>query len=196
MAYIPEKHKKYNLLERWKGYEIFIENWDLKDNLCMLLGEGCIERAFESLEEALEYYESVKKRISNSNYNHEVELLTEYIIDLEKKNHREVWSVLRYKGCEYEKYNKFEIGKYYYMPCMEDEDVFLGILDDEGIPVDWIPTTCDIWEVVDDPTGLAARIMDGEIKGVTEEDYWKNCDAYDIMVAMLKEMEKKYSIGR
>lgn len=44
MAIIPEKHKKYNLLERWKRCEIFVEDWELKEVLCELLGEDCIER--------------------------------------------------------------------------------------------------------------------------------------------------------
>ncbi len=99
MAIIPEKHKKYHLLERWKGCEIFVEDWELKDDLCELLGADRIERSFESIDEAMIYYDSLKNQIQAPYKNLAADLLTEYVQDLEKKNHREVWSVLRYKSC-------------------------------------------------------------------------------------------------
>jgi len=190
MAIIPEKHKKYNLLERWKRCEIFVENWELKEALCEMLGEDCIEKSFESIDEAVIYYESLKKQIQAPYKNLAADLLTEYVQDLEKKNHREVWSVLRYKGNEDGKYNTFETGRCYYMPCIADEDVFLGVLDDEADLVNWIPITYENWEIIEDPTGMAARVMAGEIEGTTEQDYQENWEAMDEMVEVLKEIER------
>lgn len=196
MAIIPEKHKKYNLLERWKRCEIFVEDWALKDDLCELLGEECIEKSFESIDEAIMYYESLKNQIQAPYKNLAADLLTEYVRDLEKKNHREVWSVLRYQGSGYGKYNTFETGRYYYMPCIAGEDVFLGVLDDEADLVNWIPITYENWEIIDDPTGMAARVMAGEIEGTTEQDYQENWEAMDEMVEVLRVLEKSYSLER
>lgn len=196
MAIIPEKHKKYNLLERWKRCEIFVEDWALKDDLCERLGEDHIERSFESIDEAVIYYESLKKQIQAPYKNLAADLLTEYVQDLEKKNHREVWSVLRYKGSGYGKHNTFETGRYYYMPCIAGEDVFLGALDDEADLVNWIPITYENWEIIDDPTGMAARVMAGEIEGTTEQDYQENWEAMDEMVEVLRVLEKSYSLER
>lgn len=80
------------------------------------------------------------------------------------------------------------------MPCIADEDVFLGVLDDEADLVNWIPVTCENWEIIDDPTGMAARVMAGEVEGTTEQDYQKNWEEMDEMVEVLKEIEMRYGM--
>ena len=61
---------------------------------------------------------------------------------------------------------------------------------DEADLVNWIPVTCENWEIIEDSTGLAARVMAGEIDGTTEQDYQENWKAMDEMVEVLKALEK------
>ena len=72
------------------------------------------------------------------------------------------------------------------MSCIEAEPVFLGILDDEGDLVNWIPTTYEDWKIKNDLTGTAASVMRGEINGATEADYQENRLVMDEMVRFLR----------
>ena len=80
-------------------------------------------------------------------------------------NMKEDWSVVRYVGHEYD--NKPRVfgltrGRCYYWPCSKERPVYEGVIDDEEFTSYLYPCDAECWEIVLDPTGMAARALAGD----------------------------------
>jgi hypothetical protein len=81
-----------------------------------------------------------------------------------RMNNKENWSVLRWlgdhfpKGCSVRCVDK---GRCYYWPCDIDNPVYQGVIDNEEYTSYWYPTEPEMWEILEDPTGMAYRTIYG-----------------------------------
>ena len=94
-----------------------------------------------------------------------------------RMNNKENWSVLRWlgdhfpKGCSVRCVDK---GRCYYWPCDIDNPVYQGVIDNEEYTSYWYPTEPEMWEILEDPTGMAYRTIYGE-KNYVSLDKWNYC---------------------
>ena len=82
-----------------------------------------------------------------------------------RMNVKEDWSVVRYVGHEYDdKPRVFGLtrGRCYYWPCSKERPVYEGVIDDEEFTSYLYPCDAECWEIVLDPTGMAARALAGD----------------------------------
>jgi predicted RNA-binding Zn-ribbon protein involved in translation (DUF1610 family) len=85
-----------------------------------------------------------------------------------RMNVKEDWSVIRYVGGEYDGDGAPGLGltkgRCYYWPCSREKPVYEGVIDDEEFTSYLYLYPCDpgSWEVVSDPTGMAARALAGD----------------------------------
>ncbi len=100
-------------------------------------------------------------------------------------------SVLKYVGESTGGIGGFTHGRYYYWPCSVEEPEYEGVIDDEEFTsylanighsdiayqlleeagangVKGFASERDIWEIVEDPTGMAARVFGLDIGGTYE----------------------------
>ncbi|MDD7198620.1 CpXC domain-containing protein [Parafannyhessea umbonata] len=98
----------------------------------------------------------------------------ETVIDLLKDaNHKEWWSVVRYTGRKKIGPNGLTPQRCYYWPCSPEHPEYEGVIDDEEFTSYLYPCDPSRWEIVDDPTGMAARALGGEAETV---DFWEMGD--------------------
>ena len=187
MAYIPEAHKKYNLLPRCRdeGGEVFSYSSALIsaiEALCpgipelMPYGHRSYDRFYKYLDAVIEEVKGHCNAEGDDSCE-VVRLLTEYKEDIRKRNVKENWSVVKYVGETIE--NFFTHGRHYYWPCHEGDPVYEGIIDDEefssytgffGEPNVAYDIDSDLslertsytkrsgdWEIAEDPLGIAHR---------------------------------------
>jgi hypothetical protein len=85
-------------------------------------------------------------------------------------NIKENWSVLKYTGndTDYDDFNRFTHGCYYYWTCSTRPLIFHCVIDDDGIeaPYDtYSPGSSfwesmrPVWEIAEDPTGIASKLL-------------------------------------
>jgi len=186
MAYIPETHKKYNLLPRCTehGGEVFCYPSVEKEISAILPeGEHVIPYSYDSY---ADFYEQLDCYIEQygkdyGRINELGQMLEKYKIEIQKMNVKEKWSVLRYVGESTSDLFGLTHGRYYYWPCSVEHHNFEGVIDDEEFtsyicyaiesPVisdkDVVIrggklatyTGTDIWEIAEDPTGIASRVL-------------------------------------
>ena len=53
-------------------------------------------------------------------------------------------------------------GRCYYWPCSKERPVYEGVIDDEEFTSYLYPCDAECWEIVLDPTGMAARALAGD----------------------------------
>ena len=98
---------------------------------------------------------------------------------------KENWSVLKYVGRSTGGIGGFTHGRYYYWPCSVETPEYEGVIDDEEFTsyiasignaspyqsldeaaadegVKEFASQCADWEIVEDSTGMAARILHGK----------------------------------
>lgn len=167
MPYIPKEHEKYDLLPYCQeaGGEVF-------DYPSKLINEAekCVEDPlslfpynFESYEE---YYGTIDKLIlQNSDRPDVVDILTQLRNEVVKLNQKEEWSVVRYVGPTDDNVLGLTHGKNYYWPTRKDNPVYSGVVDDEEFTSYLYPTEPDMWEILEDPTGMAYRTIYEKAKG-------------------------------
>ena len=127
MAYIPEKHLKYDILPRIrkKVGEVIVydsEKYDVIHSNCDLAYPYNID----SLEK---YYVEIDRCIEK--YPKQERLLRAYKEDLIQWNNKDVWGIVRYNG---ETNSAFTHGRCYYVPIGEVNGQLVpdsGIIDDE-----------------------------------------------------------------
>lgn len=182
MAYIPEKHKQYGLLPTSvaDGFEVFSYPSDLVDAIDELLFEleddyedsGCV-RASLLIPYAIKSYEEYQKRIHSyiEKYpEHEVaDLLRLLSQQIRRMNVKEDWSVVRYVGHEFDgdEFASLTAGRCYYWSCSRENPTYEGVVDNEEFTSYLYPCNADSWEVVEDPTGMARRALDGAVDTVS-----------------------------
>ena len=190
MAYIPESHKKYNLLPRRteKGGEVFSYP-STENEISALLPEGehVIPYGYGSYAEFDEQLDDYIEQYGKTNgiLNELGQKLAEYKETVHKMNVKENWSVLRYLGETTSNLFGLKHGQYYYWPCSAEHPEYEGVIDD-GEFTSYMayaienPKITDenavikggkfdsyvgshIWEIAEDPTGMAARVLTGKV---------------------------------
>jgi len=190
MAYIPESHKKYNLLPRCAehGGEVFSYP-SIENEISAMLPEGehVIPYGYDSYAEFDEQLDCYIEQYGKENgvFNELGHMLEKYKNVIKKMNVKENWSVLRYIGETTSNLFGLTHGNYYYWPCSVEYPEYEGIIDDEEFtsyicyatesPViseddvvikggNFAPYAGNnLWEITEDPTGMAARVLSGEI---------------------------------
>lgn len=161
MAYIPVQHQKYDLLPRCRksGREVFEYPLSLIDKTTDLIGtiEGLTPYGFRSYEEYFNVLDSAI--ISNEHIPEAVKLLKQLKIEIHQMNQKEEWSILRYIGPSTGNLLGLTKGKVYYWPTSKDHPVYHGVVDDEEFTSYLYPTNADMWEILEDPTGMAYRTI-------------------------------------
>ena len=77
-------------------------------------------------------------------------------------NRKEQWSVLKFIGTEIDGLTP---GSNYYWPSSFSNPVYRGVVDDEEFTSYLYPTDADLWEILEDPTGMAYNTIYGNGKG-------------------------------
>lgn len=185
MAYIPEIHKKYDLLPycRKKGGEVFEYPSKLLSKLEKYLpdGENMMPYGYESYEE---YYSEIDKLAKRYFTEPDVsKMFTEFKAEMFKLNVKENWSVLRYIGKSSNDCMGLTSGCVYYWPCSIENPVYEGVIDDEEFTSYMYSTEADDWEILEDPTGMAYRTIHNKAKGYLSR---KNHEM------IIKQLEVKY----
>ena len=161
MAYIPEQHRKYNLLPYCckHGGEVFVYPGGLlkKVNKFLPQEETLDPYGFKSYEE---YYSAIDQWITFCKSNEEaVSVLQAFRKEMLQLNCKESWSVLKYIGPSQKSVFGLTPGRYYYWPCSLKDLSYHGVIDDEEYTTYLYPTDADCWEIAEDPTGMAAQIL-------------------------------------
>ena len=167
MPYIPKEHEKYGLLPycRKNGGEVFQYPAMLVDELSKYLEslDGIFPYGYDSYEE---YYGTINTLISNNSDNLElVEKLNEFLNKMYEMNQKEEWSVLKYIGPTDKVCFGLTHGKTYYWPTRKSKPVYEGVVDDEEFTSYLYATESDMWEILEDPTGMAYRTIYKKDKG-------------------------------
>ena len=190
MAYIPEKHLKYDILPmcRENGGEVFSYSSEMEYEIFDLLpdGESVIPYGYDSYEEFDRHIDNYILRygIVGRQLNQLGQLLAEYKKDIKRRNVKENWSVLKYVGKSTGGVGGFTHGRYYYWPCSVETPEYEGVIGDDEFTsylasigndgpyqsldeaitdggIKEFADQCTDWEIVEDPTGMAARILYG-----------------------------------
>lgn len=161
MPYIPKEHEKYDLLPfcREKGGEVFQYPSPLVDEVGDLLGslDDIFPYGYKSYEE---YYGIINSLIADNSGNSElVEKLTEFLNEMQEMNQKEEWSVLKYIGPTDDAVCGLTHGQNYYWPTRKSNPVYNGVIDDEEFTSYLYATEADMWEILEDPTGMAYRTI-------------------------------------
>ena len=184
MPYIPKEHEKYDLLPycRKDGGEVFEYSGELLSVTEGLLGSGVtlMPYNYDSYEE---YFNMIDSLIEK--YSENAEILKKLMQSRKmifKLNQKEEWSILKYIGPNDDAGLGLTNGKNYYWPCYKDNPVYRGVIDDEEFTAYLYPTEPDLWEILEDPTGMAYRTLYGNGKGrVTKE-------AHEDLMSQVKKM--------
>ena len=174
MPYIPKEHEKYGLLPKCRkcGGEVFDypSNLILKIEEIMGFSSSVFPYNFNSYEE---YFSSVDGEIESRKDNVElVRLLNELKDKVREMNTKEEWSVLKYVGESTDSLLGLTCGKVYYWPTCKANPVYNGVVDDEEFTSYMYPTDSSIWEILEDPTGMAYNTIYNNGKGALSiKDY-------------------------
>jgi len=192
MAYIPESHKKYNLLPMFveTDREVIIYPSRAEGEIDLLLlpydefiapyGDGDEFHGYKSYSE---YYAKLDDFIirfgtTEGELNDLGKLIVDFKKDVQRINVKENWSVLRCIGVDTINMAELIPGNYYYMACSVKPLKCEGIINDEGFPVfagdfydhpksTFWETERDNWEIIEDPTGIARLLLNKEKKGAS-----------------------------
>ncbi|MBQ8504236.1 MAG: hypothetical protein IJ491_08160 [Clostridia bacterium] len=153
MAYIPTQHEKYNLLPfcRKNGLEVF----DYPSKLLWEIDEyiGIDPYGYNSYDDYFKELDKVAERFSGNP--EAAELLRKFKSEIKRMNIKEEWSVVKYTGPTDDKAYGLTQGKNYYWPTSKDDPVYHGVIDDEEYTSYIYPTDRNLWEILEDPTGMA-----------------------------------------
>lgn len=156
MAYIPARHKNYNLLPlcQESGTEVIIYPSAFFDKAKKYIDpyDLLLPYGYKSTEEYLSAVDRIME--SNSHKYGLSALLKLYKVKIKEMNNKENWSVVKYIG-ENGVFSDLTNGKYYYWPATAEQPKYIGIIDDEGFTSYIYPTDSNLWEIAEDPTGMA-----------------------------------------
>jgi hypothetical protein len=168
MAYIPEAHKKYNLLPYCteNGGEVFEYPSIMADEIENLMPESVMPYGYESYSE---YYFKLDEYISkygmkNGKHNkRRLNKLGKMILHfkelMQKINGKESWSVVRYIGKSTGGAGLTH-GRYYYLTSICEHTKTAGIIDDEEFTSYAYSFTSENWEIAEDPEGISAKLLE------------------------------------
>ena len=187
--YIPPEHAQYGLLPRKtaEGGEVFsfpAELSSVEDLIREKEGDaedeghgkkvrlvrhdfGSYSEFFENLAEYADKYRLEDPELAD---------IVDWLGEATKRmNVKENWSIVRYVGHQHDDDPLVEThgltrGRCYYWPCSEEFPVYEGAIDNEEFSSYLYPCDPGSWEIVEDPTGMAARALAGENDSVEQ---WK-----------------------
>lgn len=163
MPYIPEKHLQYNLLPacRERGGEVFSYSGKLLDQVEALLpeGEGLTPYGYDSYVEYDAQIERYRERFAKENPELD-SLLMQLKQSIRRRNIKENWAVVRYIGETTESVCGLTHGKCYYWPCSIEHPAYEGVIDDGEFTAYLYPISPELWEVLEDPLGVASIIKE------------------------------------
>lgn len=156
MPYIPEEHKKYNMLpfSVENGGEVFSYPSELVDEIGAYYSEDIhfIPYGYDSYDDYFAYLDKYKNEATDEKLKALFDKLKDEIICYNKK---EEWSICRYVGKEMSLLFGLTPGRCYYWPCIAENPKYSGVIDDEEFTSYWYATDPELWEIVLDPTGMA-----------------------------------------
>ena len=162
MAYIPKQHEKYDLLPSRKkhGGEVFQYPTKLISKIDKIVGGkialfepygyGSYDEYFDYLDEKAETYKENSELVG---------LILTLKERVKEMNVKEDWSVLRYIGPKREGHYDLTCGRAYYWPTTKNDPVYQGVVDNEEFTAYSYPTEASLWEILEDPTGMAYRTI-------------------------------------
>ncbi len=172
MPYIPEEHKKYNVLPYSveHGGEVFCYPSELVDEIESYYPEGdsFIPYGYESYEEYFDYLDEYESEATDP---HLIDLFEELKKEILQTNKKEEWSICRYVGPEMSTVKGLEPGQCYYWPCCADDPEYAGVIDNEEFTSYWYPTNPELWEIVVDPTGMALDTITNTTEDNSKEQF-------------------------
>ena len=188
MPYIPKGHEKYDLLPycHKDGGEVFEYPGGLINEAEKLMDSPCalMPYNYESYDEYFNMIDSlIKEHSSNAQL---VEKLKEVREMVYKMNQKEEWSILKYLGPTDDACFGLTHGKNYYWPSRKENPVYCGVIDDEEFTAYLYPTEAKLWEILEDPTGMAYRTIYGKGKG-----YMSAVEHENIMLQLKNSFEKE-----
>ena len=186
--YIPESHEKYGLLPhcKRKGGEVFSYPSWLNELDGLLSESGLFDGGEEASKRTMiliphgyssyaEYRRKLKQcadRCKDAD-SELAESIVALAREMDRLNVKENWSVLRYTGDQFDdapQLTALTKGRCYYWPCSKENPVYEGVIDDEEFTSYLYPCDPDSWEILEDPTGMAARALSGEADTVS---FWR-----------------------
>lgn len=174
MPYIPEKHKKYHLLPlcRRDGGEVFDYPGKLINEVEALLSSGAalFPYNYDSYEEYYGYLDQLIEAYASEPVAVDALVrLKQQVLDM---NRKEEWSVVKYVGLSDAELPGLTHGRNYYWPTRKSDPVCCGVVDDEEFTAYLYPTDAHLWQILEDPTGMAYRTIYASGKGsMTTEVY-------------------------
>ena len=166
MPYIPKEHEKYELLPscRKDGGEVFEYPRSLITKVERLLETevSIIPYNYESYEE---YYGMLDHLTENYKDSEIIEILHQLRLKMMELNCKEEWSILKYIGPTDNSCRGLTHGKNYYWPAHKSNPVYNGVIDDEEFTAYLYPTDKELWEILEDPTGMAYNTIFNGGKG-------------------------------
>ncbi len=174
MPYIPKKHEKYDLLPccRRDGGEVFEYPASLIYKLEKLIGLelGIFPYNYDSYEE---YYGMLDGLIEKYAADSSVADLLRFLkAKMQEMNCKEEWSVLKYIGPSGDSCLGLTQGRNYYWPAHRSNPTYGGVIDDEEFTAYLYPTAKELWEILEDPTGMAYNTIYNNGKGsLSVKDY-------------------------
>ena len=181
MPYIPKEHEKYNLLPHC--HKDGGEAWEYPSKLLceakeLLPAENIMPYNFDSYEDYFNKMDSLMELYcGNEEIAQKLRLLRDEVF---KMNQKEEWSILRYIGPTYEGHFGLTNGKNYYWPARKDNPVYCGVIDDEEFTSYLYPTEPNLWEILEDTTGMAYRTLYEKGKGYYSQE------AYDDLMEQIR----------
>ena len=128
---------------------------------------------FDSYDDYYQYIDELILRYSGKP--NVAEKLQQVRDTVKKMNQKEQWSILRYIGQTDDQVFGLTNGKNYYWPTQADDPVYCGVIDNEEFTAYLYPTEPSLWEILEDPTGMAYRTVFEKGKGYVSQ---KNYDGF------------------
>ena len=80
--------------------------------------------------------------------------------------------MLRYVGIDDNRLVGLTHGRTYYWPTSIENPMYCGVINDEEFTAYLYPTEPEMWEILEDPTGMAYRTIYEKAKGhISKDEY-------------------------
>ncbi len=173
MPYIPKHHEKYDLLPycRKNGGEVFDYPSDLMRKLgeFMKPGDQLDPYGYDSYEEYFAEIDRISQKYADRP--EVMALFAEFVVQMKEMNCKDEWSVLKYIGPKEGGAFGLTPGKDYYWPVSKWKPVYSGVIDDEEYTSYLYPTDSNLWEILEDPTGMAYNTLYGTGRKIRKKKY-------------------------